>query len=229
MLFTRQIMRRNVLMIVLIPFFLYSETVICTEKGNKPWMFFITDIVPPRGPAMAPQFSEICFRKLSDLFDSTSYQTILLRADQKIDKLSNRNKDLILSSDTAEYCSKGLSADTLIVWLRYKVGFRHSRIAVPYIRGKSASLPELLAYHVFNTAVSEFLSTISLQAGPPGVTVNITEDIFAKPPCTFFIPPGTYILNSIFPQFQKRLDTLEAIPGKQYAKRILLLPLEQDF
>ncbi len=228
MLFTHQIICK-LLMLILPPFLLYGETVISSEKGNKPWMFFITNIIPPRGPAMAPQFSEVCFQKLSELFDSTSYQTILLRADQKIDKLSNRNKDLILSSDTAEYCSKGLSADTLIVWLRYKVGFRHSRIAVPYERGKTVSLPELLAYHVFDTAKSEFLSTLSLQAGPPGVTVNITEDIFAKPPCTFFIPPGTYIMNSIFPQFQKRLDTLEVIAGKQYVKRILLLPSEQDF
>lgn len=224
LLFSKKVFQ--VFVVFLIPITIYSESIIGAQKGNKPWMLFITQIIPPRGPSIAPQFSEICFQKLSELFDTTSFQIILLKEGQQIENLSNRKKDLILSSDPSEYSSKGVSADTLIVWLRYKIGFHHCRIAVPYSKGKSNTLPDLLASHVFASAKSEFLSTLSLQAGPPGVGVNIFEDIVAYPPCTFLIPPGTYILSSIFPNFQKRLDTLEITPGKQYNKRILLLPVE---
>lgn len=114
---------------------LYSETVIGANNGNKPWMLFITHIIPPRGPVLAQQFSRSCFEKMTQLFDTTSYQIILLQPGQDLDNISNRKKDLILSSDNADFWTKGAAIDTLIVWLRFKVGFHHSRIAVPYTRG----------------------------------------------------------------------------------------------
>lgn len=205
---------------------LQSQTVIGDKSSNKPWMLFTTQIFPPRGPDMALQFTKVCYQKLLQYFDSTSFQVIQLQPGQKIDNISNRKKDLILSSDPSDYFVKGTTTDTLVVWLRYKVGFTHSRITIPYKRGKSGPLPDILAQEVFRTVTSEFLGTLSLQAGPQGVAINIAEDIIAYAPCTFFIPPGTYIMQSTFPNFQNRLDTLEILPGKQYSKRILLLPVD---
>ena len=195
------------------------------EDGkSKPWMLFVTQILPPRGAEYAPAFSRVCFERLKKFFGSTSYQLILLRPDQTPEKLSNRKKDLIIYSDNSDYFVRGTDYDTLILWVRYRVGFNHSRVAIPYKRGASGPLPELVAQYIFTTITSEFLSELSLQGGPPGFSIALSEGITVYPPCTFYIPPGMYGITASYPHFKTRTDSLEIFPGKMYTKRMLLLP-----
>jgi hypothetical protein len=195
------------------------------ENSNaKPWMLFVTQLIPPRGPQFAKAFTSACFEPLKTSFDTTSYQVVLLQPGQTIQNLSNNKKDLILSSDSLDFWVQGKTYDTLVFWLCYRVGFNHSRITIPYQRGLSNVLPELAAQAVISTATTEFLCSLMLRGGPPGISISFTEDITAFPPCYFYLPPGDYEFKSTFPGFKTRIDSMEFLPGKTYSKRILLLP-----
>ena len=120
-------MHRCLQKIIITALFLFSGIFAQYEAAgstaNKPWMFFISSIWPPRGPEYSQAFSKACYLKLKRYLDTTSYQTILLRTDQTAEKLSNRKKDLILYTDNSDFLVKGSTYDTLILWLRYRVGF----------------------------------------------------------------------------------------------------------
>jgi len=147
-----------------------------------------------------------------------------LRPGQTVDGISNRKKDIILTSDMNDYFTRGTEYDTLVLWMEYHVGFIHERISVPYRRGYGSDMPDRVARRVFETAFTEFLGSISLQAGPPGATMVIDEDITLTPPCEFLLPPGRYGLQTSFPDFLSRVDSVDVLPARMTKKRVLLLP-----
>lgn len=198
---------------------------IIRENNNcKPWMLFVTNLIPPGGPKHSVPFTSACFEQIKTAFDTTSYQAILISTGQSPEKLSNNNKDLIITSEPKEYCIKGKTTDTLIFWIRYKVGFVHSKVFVPYNRGQGNAIPSLVAQQAHSTILSDFLCSISLKGGPPQMSIKIAEDIVAYPPCFFYLPPGNYSFESSFPGFATRIDSVSLLPGRSYSKRILLLP-----
>jgi hypothetical protein len=191
---------------------------------SKPWMLLISPIYPPAGSSYSAAFSSACVERLRLLFDTTSYQTILLKPNQTPETLSNNKKDIVIASDPADFCVKGDTNDTLIVWVRYRTGFNHSRLTIPYNNENRKKLPEMVSKQILITVMEEFLGKLILQGGPSGMEIKINDQISAIPPCEFYCPPGNYQLHSSFPGFQNRTDTLDIFPGKQYSKRILLLP-----
>ena len=46
--------------------------------ANKPFMLFVTPLLPPEGAERSGAFSAACFKHLKQYFDSTSFQPILV-------------------------------------------------------------------------------------------------------------------------------------------------------
>jgi hypothetical protein len=192
--------------------------------SNKPFMLFVTPLYPPEGKQRAEAFSSAMFKDLKQFFDTTSFQAILVESFEKMHSLSNQKKDIFVTSDTNDCYLSGPNYDTLVVWIRYKVGLYHARVDVPYPKGHEAELPPMLARAVYRTIRNEFSGIVELQGGPPGMTITLVEGATVMPPRSMLLPPGDYFITSRYPGFVTRLDTLVVFQGRTTHKRILMLP-----
>jgi|GEM_PF-2795058 len=201
-----------------------QQSIAGQRVADKPFMLFVTPLLPPEGPERSEAFSSACYKALRELFDSTSFQVIIVPTAARADSMSNQKKDIILTTDTLDCYLEGPAFDTLVIWMRYHVGLLHSRIDVPYPKGREATLPPIIARKVYRTVREEFTGVVELEGGPPGMTVTLTEGVVVRPPRTMLFPPGDYYITSQYPNFKKRVDTLVVFQGRVTKKRILLLP-----
>jgi hypothetical protein len=192
--------------------------------SNKPFMLFVTPLRPPEGPERTEAFSSAIFKALRQFFDTTSFQPILVRSLEEVEKMSNQKKDILLTTDTTDYYLPGAVNDTFVIWVRYKVGLLLSRVDVAYPKGREAELPPQLARKAYRAIRGEFTGLIELEGGPPGMVITLVEGATVQPPRTMLFPPGDYYITSRFPGFKTRLDSLVVFQGKTTRKRILMLP-----
>ena len=187
-------------------------------------MLFVTPLLPPEGGERAEAFSNACFKELKQFFDTTSFRAIRVTSLEQAISMSNLKKDIICVTDTHDCYLEGPEYDTLVVWLRYKVGLLHSRVDVPYPKGREAILPGEIGQRIYRTIRNEFTGVAELYGGPEGMTIMLVEGVYIKPPRIMLLPPGEYYITSSYPKFQPRLDTLVIFQGRTTRKRILLLP-----
>jgi hypothetical protein len=192
--------------------------------SGKPFMLFVTPLLPPEGRQRSEAFSTACYKEIKAVFDSTSFQAILLPDAWKVDKMSNQKKDIILTTDSLDCYREGPEFDTLVVWMRYRVGLLYGRADVPYPKGREADLPPLIASKVLQSIRNEFTGVVELEGGPAGMTITLTDGVTVAAPCRMMFPPGDYYIISQYPDFQTRTDTLLVFQGRLTKKRILLLP-----
>ncbi|MBD3391077.1 MAG: PEGA domain-containing protein [Chitinivibrionales bacterium] len=192
--------------------------------SNKPFMLFVPPLLPPEGADRAGAFSNAIFNELRDFFDTTSFQAILVQDLSMVESMSNQKKDIVLRTDTTDCYLTGQIFDTLVVWLRYRVGLNLCRVDIPYPKGRQAGLPPLVATKVYTAIRNEFTGIVDLTGGPPGMTVTLVPGATVAPPRTMLLPPGEYFITSQYPGFQTRRDTLTVFQGRTTKKRILMLP-----
>jgi hypothetical protein len=192
--------------------------------SNKPFMLFVTPLRPPEGAERAEAFSAAMFKELRQFFDTTSFQPILVETVGMVERMSNQKKDIILTTDTTDCYLRGTEHDTLVIWIRYKVGLLLSRVDVAYPKGRQVELPPLLAREAYWAIRDEFTGVVELEGGPPGMMITLVEGATVKPPRTMLFPPGDHYITSRFPGFKTRVDTLVVFQGRTTRKRILMLP-----
>lgn len=208
---------------------LIATSVLAADRENRtyrrPFMFFVTPLLPPGGPLRSAAFTQACYEQLRGSLDTTSFQVIIAGRKSKVLAVSNQKRDLILSSDPADYYFKGDEYDTLGMWLKYRVGFKIEPVNIPFPADDQANLPVLVAEAVLQVARTEFLSTVTLEGRPPGMVMRFDRQRFdIIPPRTFLLPVGDYFITSDYPQFARRRDTIHVEVGKVLKKQILLLP-----
>jgi hypothetical protein len=200
----------------------YTQAV---RVSDKPFMIFVTPILPPPGTMMQPDaFNAECFRQIKELFDSTSFQAVHVASLAKADLMSNQKKDILITTDSLDRFTYGNGTVTMALWMRYRIGLLHSRVDVTCYRGQENDLPQSIAKGIYKAIKNEFTGVLELEGGPPGMTATLVEGVTVTVPRSMLFPPGDYYVTSRYPYFQTRTDTIEIFQGRTTKKRILLLP-----
>jgi hypothetical protein len=142
------------------------------------------------------------------------------------DSSSGKKRDLIIEPEKQSVLQTGRQTDTLAFWLKFRTGFKYSRITIVLKKEQYTTLCDSVAMAVYRTAQSEFLGELDLQGGPIGCTMSISEFFNVSPPCKLRIPVGTYEIKTTFPGFISRNDSVSVNGGESVMKRVLLLPSE---
>jgi hypothetical protein len=226
--FFRALSRRKIIAGVFLSFVIVNagpKEIIAGRQ--RPFMLFVKDIIPPPGISNTEDFNNRCFLSIKNYFDSTTYQAIRVGETTNIEVMSNNKRDLILFSDPYDYHLSGRrNMDTLVVWMRFKVGFTHARISIPYNRHNTNNIPEWIARKALASAKSDFLSTLKIVGGPKGMTVWVDDLFKVVVPTEVCLPSGSYNLYGQHPACKNRKVAFNFPPGKYITKRILLLPKE---
>lgn len=193
---------------------------------GKPWTLFITPLVPPEGKKYSEAFTDACFSFCNQYFDSTTIEPLQLGANQRPEELSRSKSDMVVSCVAGKTLLRGPTCDTLVVWMRQIAGPVNARILVPFAKTDVANIAEYTAQKIFATATEQFLGSVRLKGGPPGLAIQIADGLKVYPPCSMVVPAGTFLVHSTYPQMQPRLDTLTVWQGQTLSKRILMLPME---
>jgi hypothetical protein len=218
---TLQILLKSVILIYT------TVALVFAQNGlNKQWVVIFSAIKPPpHCQFTSDDITSQCALNASEEFSHTRYSPIGINSSQNPEDFSDDRKDILVITDTSDYFIRGNKGiDTLVVWMRYRTGFTHSRVLIPFSRKDMLSLPKIVAHKVYATAYDEFLGEVRFSGGPTGMTITISDNITCKVPETILIPPGRYYIQASRPDFISRNDSLDVFPGKIHDKRILLLP-----
>ena len=190
------------------------------------WKLYLPPLKTPTGWSSSISFSKACYESLKNRFDETSYLVVAMEGSKIPDSSYGKKRDLIIEIENQPYSSKKQINDTLILWLKFRTGFKYSRIVVLPKKGQLSTLPDSVADAIYQTALSEFLGELNLQGGPSGCTMTIPDILTTSSPCKIQLPAGVYKIVATYPNFATRRDSVIIDPGKVLEKRILLLPNE---
>ena len=193
---------------------------------NVSWNLYLPALKTPTGWSSSISFSRACYESLKNRFDRTSYQVVAMEGSKIPDSSYGKKRDLIIELENQPHSSKTKINDTLIFWLKFRTGFKYSRIVVLSKKGQLSTLPDSVADAIYQTAHSEFLGELNLQGGPSGCTMTIPDVLKTSSPCKIQLPTGAYKIVTTYPNFTTRRDSVIIDPGKVLEKRILLLPNE---
>lgn len=189
------------------------------------WQLIVLPIqTPPKwngGP-----FHESCYQSIKRQFDGTLYEVVKLGDMRLYDSSSGKKRDLIIEPEKQTMWQMSRQPDTLAFWLKFRTGFKYSRITIVLKKEQYSTLCDSVAMAVYRTAQSEFLGELELQGGPIGCTMSISELFNVAPPCKIRIPVGIYEIKTTFPGFISRSDSVSVGGGESVKKRVLLLPVE---
>lgn len=194
---------------------------------NVNWNLYLPLLKNPARWNSSISFSKACYQSLKKRFDGTSYQVIGLESSKIAESSSGKKRDLIIELETQPNSSRVRSSDSLILWLKFRTGFKYSRIVFLTKKELLNTLPDSVASAIYLTACSDFFGELNLQGGPGGCTMTIPEIVTTSPPCKVQLPAGVYEVVTTYPNFTTRRDSVSINPGEVLQKRILLLPLEQ--
>lgn len=193
---------------------------------KKNWQLILPALkVPPKWNSTV-SFQDACYQSLNQQFDGTLYEVVKVTDLKFYDSTAGKKRDLIIEPETPVNTGKNKSGDTLAFWLKFRTGFKYSRIAIPLKREMYTTLTDSIAYAVYKTAQSEFLGELQLQGGPAGCTMSISNVFDITPPCKLRLPVGVYNIVTHYPNFTTRNDSVSVYAGESIIKRILLLPVE---
>lgn len=193
---------------------------------NVNWNLYLPILKNPARWNSSIPFSKACYQSLKDRFDGTSYQVVALENSKLSDSTYGKKRDLVIELETQPNSSRARSSDSLVLWLKFRTGFKYSRIVILTKKELLNTLPDSIASAIYLTARSEFFGELNLQGGPGGCTITIPEILTTSPPCKVQLPAGVYEVVTTYPNFTTRRDSVSINPGEVLQKRILLLPME---
>lgn len=202
----------------------FSDPAAAQQIAFKPFMLLVTRLTPPPRTLSADALTEGTFQKLRPCFDTTSYQVIKVLDTTQAVSMSNHKRDIIISSDPTDFFHKGENSDTLVVWVTFRTGLSFGRIIIPYDPSRPASMPEAAAHKINQFLRAEFLGEVYFEGGPSGLAIEVVDNHTLSPPKFVLLPVGSFFIESSFPGFQNRRDTLTVRRGDVIRKRILLMP-----
>jgi hypothetical protein len=189
------------------------------------WQLIVLPIqTPPKWTGSS--FHESCYQSIKRQFDGTLYEVVKLSDMRLYDSSSGKKRDLIIEPEKQTALQKSKQTDTLAFWLKFRTGFKYSRITIVLKKEQYTTLCDSVAMAIYRTAQSEFLGELDLQGGPIGCTMSISELFNVSPPCKLRIPVGIYEIKTTFPGFISRSDSVSVNGGESVKKRVLLLPGE---
>jgi hypothetical protein len=189
------------------------------------WQLIVLPIqTPPKWTGGS--FHESCFESIKRQFDGTLYEAVRLTDMRLYDSSSGKKRDLIIEPEKQTALQKSKPTDTLAFWLKFRTGFKYSRITIVLKKEQYNTLCDSVAMAVYRTAQSEFLGELDLQGGPIGCTMSISQLFDVSPPCKIRIPVGVYEIKTTFPGFISQNDSVSVNGGESVKKRVLLLPEE---
>ena len=216
------------LFILVLLFSLYSKSMAADYRQSRlhpNWKLIVLPIQPP-AKWSGSSFHECCYQSIRRQFDGTLYDVVKLSNIRQYDSLNGKKRDLIIEPEKQTALQKKKQSDTLAFWLKFRTGFKYSRITILLKNENYATICDSVAMAVYRTAQSEFLGELNLQGGPIGCTMSISELFDVSPPCRIRIPVGIYELKTTFPGFISRRDSVSVNGGESVKKRVLLLPVE---
>lgn len=190
------------------------------------WQLIVPPLPAPQKWLQSSPFHESCYQSLKRQFEGTLYEVVKLNDISQYDSSNGKKRDLIIEPEKPASLHKNMQTDTLAFWLKFRTGFKYSRITIVLKKEHYTTLCDSVAMAVYRTAQSEFLGELDLQGGPIGCTMSISNNFTVSPPCRILIPVGTYDIKTTFPGFNSRSDSVSVNGGESVKKRVLLLPAE---
>jgi hypothetical protein len=187
------------------------------------WQLIVLPIQPPP-KWTGSSFHESCYQSIKRQFDGTLYEVVKLSDIRLYDSSGGKKRDLIIEPEKQSTLLKSRQTDTLAFWLKFRTGFKYSRITIVPGKDQYTTLSDSIAMAIYRTAQAEFLGELDLQGGPIGCTMSISEFFNVSPPCKIRIPVGIYEIKTTFPGFISRSDSVSVNAGESVKKRVLLLP-----
>jgi hypothetical protein len=133
------------------------------------WQLIVLPIQPPP-KWTGGSFHESCYQSIKRQFDGTLYEVVKLNDMRLYDSSSGKKRDLIIEPEKQSVLQTGRQTDTLAFWLKFRTGFKYSRITIVVKKEQYTTLCDSVAMAVYRTAQSEFLGELDLQGGPIAVS-----------------------------------------------------------
>jgi hypothetical protein len=190
------------------------------------WQLIVLPLPIPPKWSQSGSFHESCYQSLKRQFEGTLYEVVKYSDIRQYDSSNGKKRDLIIEPEKQTALQKRMQPDTLAFWLKFRTGFKYSRITILLKKENYTTLCDSVAMAVYKTAQSEFLGEMVLQGGPIGCTMSISELFNVSPPCRLRVPVGIYDIKTSFPGFIPRNDSVSVYAGESVKKRVLLLPVE---
>jgi hypothetical protein len=194
---------------------------------NANWNLYLPLLKNPAHWNSPISFSAACYQSLKNRFDGTSYKVVALESSKFSDTISGKKRDLVIELETLCTTSKARSSDSLVLWLKFRTGFKYSRVVILTKKELLSTIPDSVANAIYLMARTEFFGELNLEGGPGGCTMTIPEILTTSPPFKVQLPAGVYEVVTEYPNFATRRDSVSIDPGEVLHKRVLLLPIEQ--
>ena len=216
--------------IIIVTLLIVHSTALTSEYRQSAlqpnWQLIVPPLPVPQKWLQNGSFHESCYQSLKRQFEGTLYEVVKLNDIRQYDSSNGKKRDLIIEPEKPASLQKNMQTDTLAFWLKFRTGFKYSRITIVLKKEHYTTLCDSVAMAVYRTAQSEFLGELDLQGGPIGCTMSISGNFTVSPPCRINIPVGAYEITTTFPGFISRSDSVSVNGGESVKKRVLLLPSE---